>query len=250
MIGPNSILRRLPPQLDRKQMLFFDGIRHAVEIIQFAHLRLRQTLTDLAINYQNKPLANDSFTIAFLDAWAIVDAIDRFRAFWELMPNVKRKAGQLPGDTFSILSQPIRDLRNVADHLAQRAEYVIAQKGTALGVLSWYTALNIQGTEGISCILLPGTYAPIEREFVNPAEKTSTYPTGLINLAAGGYREGLADLFPEIEKRIRFLESTLEEGIVNQGLSGQQAGADVMFSMHLRAVSDELSQNLQPPQTE
>lgn len=238
MIGLDSILRRLPPQLDRKQALFFDGIRHAVEIIQLAHSRLQQTLTDIALNYTSTPLKPELFTIAFLDAWALVDAIDRFRALWVLLPNAQRGPAPEGVKTFSELSQPVRELRNVADHLAQRADYVIARQGTALGELSWYTALNPQGTAGLSCVLVPGTFSPGERQLVNPAEKTFTYPTGLIHLAAGEHRACLSDLFPEIERRIRFLEQSIQETITAHGLGGQQAGADIFIATHLVAVPE------------
>jgi hypothetical protein len=94
MIDFNSPLRRLPPQLDRKQALFFDGIRHSVEIVHLAYSRLQHTLTNFALNYEVTPLPSETFTSAFLDAWAVVDGIDRFRAFWKLMPNTER--GPLP----------------------------------------------------------------------------------------------------------------------------------------------------------
>jgi hypothetical protein len=235
MISQNSILRRLPPQLNRKQALFFDGIRHAVEIIDLAYSRLQSTLTAIALANHSSPTQGNSFTAAFLDAWALVDAIDRFRALWDLMPNAK-KGNVLPGTkSFKELSQPVRDLRNVADHLAQRADYVVARKGAALGELSWYTALNPQGTEGLSCIIVPGTIGPGERQLVNPAGKESTYPTGMIHLAAGGYSACLSDLLPEIERRVRSLEDALERSFAEQGLEGQQAGADILVAMHMSA---------------
>jgi hypothetical protein len=238
MIDFNSPLRRLPPQLDRKQALFFDGIRHSVEIVHLAYSRLQHTLTNFALNYEVTPLPSETFTSAFLDAWAVVDGIDRFRAFWKLMPNTER--GPLPpgGTKFEEISQPVRNLRNVADHLAQRADYVIANNGTALGELSWYTALDPKGTEGRCCILVPGTFTAGDRQFVNPAEKTSTYPTGLIHLAAGEHRACLSDILPEIEKRVRFLEKTIEESVSKLGLDGQQAGADIFIAAQIRFLPD------------
>lgn len=244
MIDINSPLRRLPPQLDRKQALFFDGIRHATEIVHLAHSRLQHTLTNFALNYQEAPLPPELFTIAFLDAWAVVDGIDRFRAFWKLMPNTERGALPPGGTRFEEISQSVRNLRNVADHLAQRADYVIANKGTALGELSWYTALDPQGSEGRCCILIPGTFTTGERQFVNPATKVSTYPTGLIHLAAGEHRACLSELLPEIEKRVRFLERTIEESVSKEGLDGQQAGADIFIATHIRFLPDGQSTNV------
>lgn len=237
MISRDSILRRLPPLRDRKQALLFDGIRHAVEMIGFAYSRLQATLTNIALGGQSEP-TQDAITSAFLDAWAVVDSIDRFRALWHLMANAKKGAASPDTRSFKTLSQPIRNLRNVADHLAERSDYVVSHNGTALGELSWYTALNPQGTEGLSCIIVPGTNGPGTRQLVNPVGNVSTYPTGLIHLAAGEYRACLSDLLPEIEKRVTFLEGAIEKSLAEQGLTGRQAGADVLIAIHMVANPD------------
>ncbi len=245
MISQNSILRRLPPMCNRKQALFFDGIRHAVEIIDLAYFRLQATLTDIALSNPSEATQTNLFTAAFLDAWALVDSIDRFRALWDLMPNVKRSANAPDTKSFKGLSQPVRNLRNVADHLAKRADYIVAHKGTALGELSWYTALNPQGTEGLSCIIVPGTIGPGQKHLVNPAGKASTYPTGMIHLAAGEHRACLSDLLPEIEKRVRFLEGAIERSLAEQGVDGNQAGADVLIALHMTANPDGSFQSVE-----
>lgn len=230
---------------NRKQALFFDGIRHAVEIIDFAYSRLQATLTNIALSNPPEATQANLFTAAFLDAWALVDLIDRFRALWDLMPNVKKGATVPDTKSFKELSQPVRNLRNVADHLAERADYVVAHNGTALGELSWYTALNPQGTEGLSCIIVPGTIGPGQRHLVNPAGNASTYPTGMIHLAAGEHRACLSDLLPEIENRVRFLEGAIEKSLAEQGLDGHQAGADVLIAIHMNANPDGSFQSVE-----
>jgi len=241
MIGPDSILRRLPSQLNRKQVLFFDGIRHAVEMIDLAHLRLQDTLTQIALSQNDTPPnQNAEFTWAFLDAWVIVDAIDRLRSLFHSMPNTKKENPPPPAKSFNELCQPIRDLRNVADHLAQRADYVIANNGTALGELSWYTHLTDDGTKGVSCLIVPGTIASRKSEVVIPAGGICTYPTGMIHLSAGGYRACLSDLLPEVEKRVRALEAAVEQEIAKLGIEGQRAGADVCFKCTLMTTPEKI----------
>ena len=92
MISRDSILRRLPPELDRKQALFLDGIRHAGEIAGLAYPRLQATLTTIAVEQLEPERADPLFTSAFLDAWSLVDVIDRFRALWLLLPDLRRRA--------------------------------------------------------------------------------------------------------------------------------------------------------------
>lgn len=50
MLSENSVLRRIPVIIDPKTAMFIDGIRHAIEIINFVYKRLGITLTELASN--------------------------------------------------------------------------------------------------------------------------------------------------------------------------------------------------------
>lgn len=237
MVSSTSILRRLPPQLDRKQALFFDGIRHAVEIAQFAYKRLDETLTVIALQQHPGEVEPESFTSAFLDAWAFVDAVDRFRCLWNLMPGLRLLAPPPDDPMFRRLKEPIRDLRNVADHLAQRADYVVACGGTALGVLTWCTVTDTEGNSGYSCALLPGTLISATTKLVNPADRSfGPSPTGRIHLEAGEYRACLSNILSELELRIAEIETQLEVQLGAVGLKGQQAGSDCFVA--LKFVAD------------
>ena len=157
MLARDSILRRLPAELNPKQALFLDGIRHAVEIADLAHKRLRETLTHIATVDPNDLDLQTCTTHAFLDAWAMVDAIDRFRMLWQQLPNAT--PAELPpgAEPFKEVSQPFRHLRNVADHLSQRADFVVSKGGAALGTLTWFTGIDLTPPRGWMCTLRPGT---------------------------------------------------------------------------------------------
>ena len=206
MISKDSILRRLPPTLDRKQALYFDGIRHCGEIASLAYSRLKETLTEISLKEQEPESSGALFTSAFLDAWSLVDVIDRFRAIWISLPNSQPAPPSKGAPSFAEIAKPIRDLRNVADHMAQRADYVIAHKGTALGVLSWFTILKLEPLEGVICTIVLGTMQPGSAPVVNPAGKQIEIPTGLVHLSAGEFTANLSDTLPEMETRIHELE--------------------------------------------
>ncbi|WP_162932514.1 hypothetical protein [Solimonas sp. K1W22B-7] len=235
MIHTTSILRRLPADIDRKQLLFFDGIRHAAEIVSLAYSRLQSTLTHIALSEDTKE-ASAAFPVAFLDAWAVVDGIDRFRVLWKLMPGAPPSSPKDGESTFEEISQPVRNLRNVADHLAQRADYIIAQNGTALGSLSWYTALRQDGREGIICSIAPGTQVKGHHRVANPAGRTIEYPTGLVQLSAGEYQACLSDVLPHMEQRIRELEGGLDSALAAMNLTGRQAGTDLLVKIPIVAT--------------
>jgi len=232
MIEDNSILRRLPPSLDRKQALYFDGIRHCAEIADLAYSRLKDTLTLIAGDDGIKQPDNQHlFTSAFLDAWSLVDVIDRFRSLWTSLPNIKRPTPNPGQRTFAEIAQPVRDLRNVADHIAQRADYIVAHKGTALGVLSWFTVLKRAPMEGVICTIIPGTARDGSYNAVNPAGQKIEYPSGLVHLSAGEFTANLSETLSEMEIRVQDTEQAVKNGLEKYAPNAGESGADFLLQM-------------------
>ena len=226
-----SLLRRLPPGLPKKQALFLDGLRHASDIAEFAYDRLCQTLTAVASSKDPRPVDEKTFTSAFVDAWAIVDSVDRFRSLWQLLPGRIDPPEKPPQQSFGELTKPIRDLRNVADHLAQRSDYVVSTGGTALGVLTWCTReANVEGAVA-TCALIPGTRNWESVKFVNPADDPLFVgPTAMIRLSAGEHVGDLSAVMPILAARVVDLEAALEQAFREGGVAGEQAGSDIFFA--------------------
>jgi hypothetical protein len=159
MISENSILRRLPPGIEPKQMVFLDGIRHSAEIAGIAYSRLEAILTWLVSNSKDRAHPNSqAYIAAFMDAWALVDSVDRFRMLWKMLPGFPfSESGESSQTHFEEITQPIRNLRNVTDHLAQRADYVASAGNPVLGLLTWVTYPEGAPNHGYTCVLAPGT---------------------------------------------------------------------------------------------
>lgn len=248
MLSENSVLGRLPPGLDRKQLVFLDGIRHTAEIASLAYFRLESTLTWLVSNTHNSPPQSQAYTAAFLDAWALVDAIDRFRVLWKLLPGMAFTPADPTVNSFEEIAQPVRNLRNVADHLAQRAEYVAASGSPVLGLLSWVTYPNETSDDGYTCVLAPGTRVAGNWTLVNPAgggHFSVPRRTGMIHLAAGEHRANLSAVLPEMRSRVEETERGLTEQIRIHGLEGKQAGGDHFIALAFKAGSNDAPGTLQ-----
>ena len=84
MLTSNSALFFLPANLDKKLLFTLDGMRAAIQIIDFSYKRLCKGLYELTF-YKNESIKNDTFTPLLLDAWAFIDAIDRFRCLWIIL---------------------------------------------------------------------------------------------------------------------------------------------------------------------
>lgn len=236
MISEDSILRRLPSQIDRKQLLFLDGMRHAAEIICLAYSRLKLSLTKIAHDDDASHSKKD-ITSAYLDAWAIVDAVDRFRLLWRLAPGREDDDSDNTRE-FEEQAKAIKKLRDVSDHLAQRVDYIVANNGTALGILGWFTATKEDGSQGVICTLAPGTIQKGSHPVVNPWGRSGEYPTSMIQLSAGEYTACLSDVLPHMGKIIKGIEASISEFLRKNGLEGQQAGSDVVLKISVNAKPD------------
>lgn len=206
MISHDSPLKKLSARSDRKQALFIDGIRHAAEIASLAYLRLRETLTQIALTDIPENDISKYSTAAYLDAWAFVDATDRFRTLWKQMPSVG-KAQPAPGVLpLEEALQPIRYLRNVADHIAQRIDLVMSKNSATLGIVSWVTATSPNPAKCLMCAIIPGTLRAQKVEFLRQELRSFELPTGNIWLEAGGYKACLCDAVPHMALRVESLE--------------------------------------------
>lgn len=239
MLENDSILRNLPKNLDRKQILFLDGIRHAVELMNFSYVRLETTLSALADEGGGES-AEGIFTTPFLDAWAIVDSIYRLGGLLKLMPGLNFEPLDEGRIGFFERMQPIRKLRNVSDHLAERMDYVIAKNGTALGVLSWFTPAKNKKNTIRSCVILPGSLRSHSPVYEQPVGIPNGNKSDQITLAAGEYSANLTDAVIDVNKKISQIEEALKRAFENNKSNSETLGLDILISLEI-VISNEKS---------
>jgi len=234
MISENSALLRLPPQLVPEQVVLFDGIRHAAEISWLAYERLDTALTWLVDADEDDPQRRKVVTAAYLDAWSLVDAIDRFRSLWAIIPR-EDSTPPVGKPTFAQISQTVRDVRNVTDHIATRIAYIVSKGSPTMGALTWVTFESGSQSTFKTCVLTAGTARTGNWALVNPAGMVPLFGpsqrTAHIHIAAGEYRANLSELIPEMQKRIADLEEELIATFRKHGVEGQQAGADFFIAL-------------------
>lgn len=240
MLRRNSSLKCLPQDFDPKQAFYFDGLRHAYEIADLALSRLRETLTDLARNCSSGVADDAKYTSAFLDAWAFIDSVHRFRALWAKVPPSSPETKINGKSPFDELTSELVLLRNVSDHLVGKSEHLISKKGNALGVLRWITILEGEPTKGFTCMLRPGWFTGGNLKLLDPEEVDlfDGHPTSAIELSAGKHSTLLTNVYPEVEARIRHIESICEAELKITGRSGS---ADAL-------VVAEFTARLKPPE--
>jgi len=233
MFKPDSPILDFPANLDRRQAFFLDGMRHAFEIGHLAFDRLTTNLANLAKSDAegNRPKGYAKY---YLDAWAFVDAIDRLLALWKLQPN----APTIPHEWSPVKLQEefsaIRDIRNVSDHLAQRAEQVISSGTAALGELSWVNVTSLEPPIMKSYLIRPGFLPPSVKDKLNIPEKEITVVNSSANvlLKAHTYTANLSAAFVRMVALARYVEFSVTPAFISVN-AGAPIGGDLFASCEL-----------------
>lgn len=211
MLSQDSPLLNLPASLDKKQAVFLDGIRHAVQIADFSYQRLCHELTRLSA--ANAPgAAGSSYTHVFLDAWGFVDAVDRFRCLWEMQPT----SGSIPApyspNVVRKQLQDVRDVRNVSAHIAQKIDQIVSLNSSVLGSLRWVTVSSQSPLKIKTHFVRPGIMrGNVNGQFAMPDSKVRFLNgTGGVALAAGKHDANLSKAHEFLSSVVKFIEGNLE----------------------------------------
>jgi len=224
-------------ELDATQALFLDGIRHASELGEMAYDRLMASLEAIARRHHEGNRVED-VTEPFLYAWAFVDAVDRLRQLVKMAPGfttVPRSDGE-PG--FLALTEDIRSVRNVSDHLGQRADYVVASNGAALGVLQWVTPLSRDSV--LSCSIRPGRLNSATLPLVTPPDRELEI-ADCIAMRAGQHLADLSRARTEAERVTRNIEEAFISWIGNTKMHLTPAPGDIVVVAELRFTQSDAS---------
>jgi hypothetical protein len=109
-----SSLYALPQSLEKKEILYLDGVRYACEMVHISYDRLCESLEK--ITYEDDPdIHRHLMTAGIHDAWSIIDATDRLRSLVERSDVLKELKESSPN--FFLNADIVRKLRNVIQHI-------------------------------------------------------------------------------------------------------------------------------------
>ncbi len=184
MLDPNSPLHRLPAGLHRRQQLMLDGISISIDMATMSYGRLQNSLLALSRGVaQDQPQPPGLGALAMMDAWMIIDAVNRLRALVEATRGLRRGPAV------------VSFYRSVEDVEIGRPLW---------GSLSW--SYREPPTAAIH-LLVPGTIAPTEGlPMVNPLAEQVEIPIGLITLTAAEVTVCLSEVLQAVGRFAERLE--------------------------------------------
>lgn len=235
IIAPNSPLRRLPAELNLKQRLYFDGIRYSIEMANVAYIRLKDILYNLSINHTNLDGAHyRHFVPAILDAWSIIDSVERLRGLIRQTPGFKQKSPGLV--VFDQKTSSVEALRNSVQHLNHEIEELLKEGLPVWGVLSWVLVSDEQAKKAQCFTLVPGTMFDRKPDMiVNPLGRSLEIPIGLITLKASGHTVCISEVIERVEELTR----KVEEQLAKQFVDLPPAASDMLAIVEMEFGEDQ-----------
>jgi len=228
IIRKASPLRRIPSQLNDEQALFLDAIRYSIEMADASYSRLKRTLLNTTQKRQRHSILSLYTVKALIDAWSIIDTVNRLRELLINMPGITKRA---PGRViFMKNTAKVKSLRNIIQHLNEKKEVenLIQTRSAALGTLTWTVASDTKPGNIYSCYLRPGTLRTRTTPFPIHTEKIGL-PIDKIKLSIGSETVCLSDIMISLEK----LASSIEKNLRGHFQDLPPANIDVLICLEI-----------------
>lgn len=236
ILSRNSPLRGIPTGFGDRQILFIEGLRLAIEMIDIAYTRLVETVASISQLKTDAGTAGDDRYIltanALLDAWSIVDSTDRARDLLERFPGLIHKDTESPGRKhFLSHTEKIAKLRDIVQHMRQdfyRVEPSPEQR--AWGALHWLYRVSDEPIAYKSFVFNPGcAYGSPKYGILGYLPTLPTERVARVMLQCRGVKANLS----KTVALVRVLAGELEKAMRHAAPGDRQRGFDMMFHMDL-----------------
>lgn len=154
LVPVESPLRRVPIELDRKTVLFLDGIRYCFHIFDLTSIRITESHRSLSCEQASDLLANRIAT-AIADAWTLIDVTHRLRKLLSQAPRLKKNSPDL--QVFLRSTEAVEGLRHFYQHFRTEIDRFVSVGAQIWGAFSWIHTDPASGENSLY-IAAPGTF--------------------------------------------------------------------------------------------
>ena len=246
LIPEDSPLRVLPTDLSRRQVLYFDGIRYAAEMINLSYNRLFSQLMEIGAT--DREVTTLDIATAMLDAWSIVDSTNRFRDLVKRTPGLHRKSWKhiLLADTSEVDA-----MRNGIQHIEGNISDLADNGHQVWGYLRW-AQMNDGGYTGWWYAMTPGSVFRADQFLVaGPVNLPPGVPPGAIRLMAFGKDVYLGKCMTAIVTAVEAIVEEIKNGevrLIGGSAHDERAGGDIIYGMATELLTEVVSEP-SPPNT-
>jgi hypothetical protein len=200
LVPMDSPLRRIPTTVERRDVLFLDGIRYCFEAFELTSLRLAHGLHSMGQRDDTSPPLGPKIVEVTTDAWTMIDVVHRLRELLQQVPKLKKNEPEL--QLFIRKTESIEDLRHYFQHFRTEID-LFAERGMPLwGTLSWIFDKG-DSEAPANHLLIPGTFFKDVRAMGCTFDTHENRYVERVVLHAGPQKVDLANLNDAVE---RFVE--------------------------------------------
>lgn len=231
MLSPDSPLRRLPVNLERRQVMFTDALRLSAEMAAYSYHNLECLLKALVARDRTEQVEGATVQ-AIVYAYGIIDAANRFREVLRCFPGLKQNA------VFQVFirgTASVETLRDVIQHLNNELRDIGEKQSSALGTITWLGPSVEDHSPPTAWILQPGSFYPGQITHGPMMDLEARVPPGeisQIHLVTSGVRVDL----PDVIKRIRTMIASIEPSMREHCTGRELMGSDVVMHFSLIPV--------------
>jgi hypothetical protein len=155
LVPQDSPLRRIPSAVDARTVLFVDGVRYSIEILELSYYRLTATLENIVALGDIVDQLAPRIVEAISDSWTIVDSAHRLRELVQQVPGLKQNDSNL--QTFLRSTEAVERLRHFVQHLRSGIDSFVSRRMPLWGTVSW-SRIDPASHLPENHIIIPGTF--------------------------------------------------------------------------------------------
>jgi hypothetical protein len=229
ILRPDSPLRGIPEGYSVKQVHYLEGLRFCFEMADLAYSRLEETLIALSLAAaKGDPARHGLVASALMDAWSIIDQVDRTRNLLLQLPYLKQRRSASPGvAVFQERTNTIPALRNLVQHMTTDLSRPQADEERPWGHLAWLYRVSETPAIVKSYSLIPGWYRGGTYGICGQQDRGPDRPISRVILE----RKGESANLTFVHGAMRVLARDLEAALVNGAPTGAQRSFDPILSV-------------------
>lgn len=232
LVPPESPLRLVPTTVDRKGVLYFDGIRYSLHIFDLAATRLAATILDLTKERPSHEAMADQIALAISDAWMLVDSAHRLRELVSQVPRLRKSLVEV--QLFMRRLAPTEELRHHFQHFRTGID-AYADSGAPLwGTLSWAYVDQETGAPS-NFTIAPGTFFDGAAIPMCTFDRLEWKYVERVLLQVGSRKLDLAILLEHVREFASWYTNWFAQNYPDTG----HHAADVYLQVSVRAVEKE-----------
>lgn len=230
MLSEDSVLRRLPHGLSKRQIVFLDALRVSAEIAQQSYDCLLAELQVLSRN--DDPDRRRNCISAIRHTWTLVDAVHRFRVVLQNAPGIKHNHVY---ELFMRGTEGVTTIRNAAQHLNHELAGIAQRSQGAYGTLTWIVGAGEDQVPKPFMLNIGTAYGCVVGPMSDFEERVPVSEIRRVRLELADRLLLLSDPYESVVSMVRSLESALS-GFAD---GRERFGSDQLMGFRFVALGED-----------